>query len=189
MSYTEITYEIIGPVARICHNRPKQANAETENLLAELDDALEKARKDDNVRVVVIGGQGKHFSAGHDLMDGMEHRGDYTPEQHWDWESEHYLGNALRIWDLPKPTIAQAQGACIAGGFMVANMCDVAIASAEAGFSHPVCRRLGAAAVETLVHPGVMGIREAKEGPFTGEKVSAQAAKVWGTVNIVVARD
>jgi enoyl-CoA hydratase/carnithine racemase len=189
MNYTEITYEIIGPVARICHNRPKQANAETENLLAELDDALEKARKDDNVRVVVIGGQGKHFSAGHDLMDGMEHRGDYTPEQHWDWESEHYLGNALRIWDFPKPTIAQVQGACIAGGFMVANMCDMVIASDDAFFSDPVCHSLAAASVETLMHPWVMGIRKAKEFLFTGQKLSAQDAKEWGMVNHVVARD
>ncbi|PAU86121.1 enoyl-CoA hydratase [Pseudomonas sp. WN033] len=189
MSYTEITYEVIGPIARICHNRPQNANAETENLLAELDHALEQARKDDDIRVLIIGGKGKHFSAGHDLMDGMEKRGDYSPEEHWLWETEHYLGNALRIWDFPKPTIAQVQGACIAGGFMVANMCDMVVASDDAFFSDPVCHSLAAASVEALMHPWVMGIRKAKEFLFTGQKLSAQDAKEWGMVNHVVPRE
>src|SRR5690606_39460850 len=162
MTYSEITYELIGNVCRILHNRPNQANSESENLLAERDDALARARDDDNIRVLIIGGVGKHFSAGHDLIGGMETRGHYTPEQHWLWESEHYLGIALRIWDFPKPTIAQVQGACIAGGFMVANMCDMLVASDDAFFSDPVAHSLAAASVEALMHPWVLGIRKAK---------------------------
>jgi len=189
MDYSELTYEVLGAVARICHNRPNQANAETENLLAELDHALDRAKHDDNIRVVIIGAKGKHFSAGHDLMDGMEKRGTYSPEEHWLWESEHYLGNALRIWDFPKPTIAQVQGACIAGGFMVANMCDMMIASEDAFFSDPVAHSLAAASVEALVHPWVMGTRKAKEFLFTGQRLPAAEAKEWGMVNHVVPRD
>ncbi|MBA1204295.1 enoyl-CoA hydratase [Pseudomonas capeferrum] len=188
MEYSEISYEVIGEVARIYHNRPTQANAESEHLLAELDHALERAKRDDDIRVVIIGATGKHFSAGHDLMDGMEKRGNFTPEQHWLWESEHYLGNALRIWDFPKPTIAQVQGACIAGGFMVANMCDMVVAADDAFFSDPVCHSLAAASVEALVHPWVMGLRKAKEFLFTGQRVSAAEAKEWGMVNHVVPR-
>jgi len=188
MSYQDISYEIIGPVARINHNRPAQANAESENLLAELDDALEKAKHDDAVRVLILGANGKHFSAGHDLMDGMEKRGNYSPEQHWLWENEHYLGNALRIWDFPKPTIAQVQGACIAGGVMVANMADIVIASEDAYFSDPVSHSLAAASVEALVHPWVLGTRKAKEFLFTGQRLSAADAKDWGMVNHVVPR-
>lgn len=188
MNYTEITYEVIGPVLRVYHNRPKQANSESENLLAEMDDALERAKKDDNIRVLIIGGVGKHFSAGHDLIGGMETRGAYTPEQHWLWESEHYLGNAFRIWDFPKPTIAQVQGACIAGGFMVANMCDLMVASDDAYFSDPVVHSLAAASVEALVHPWVMGMRKAKEFLYTGQKLTAAEAKEWGMVNHVVPR-
>lgn len=188
MNYSEITYEVLGPVARICHNRPAQANAETENLLAELDHALDRAKRDDAIRVLIIGANGKHFSAGHDLMDGMEKRGDYSPEQHWLWESEHYLGSALRIWDFPKPTIAQVQGACIAGGFMVANMCDMLVAADDAFFSDPVGHSLAAASVEALVHPWVMGTRKAKEFLFTGQRLPAAEAKEWGMVNHVVPR-
>ena len=188
MDYTELTYEVLGPVLRVCHNRPRQANSESENLLAELDDALERAKRDDSIRVLIIGGVGKHFSAGHDLVGGMETRGDFKPEDHWLWESEHYLGNALRIWDFPKPTIAQVQGACIAGGFMVANMCDLLVASDDAYFSDPVCHSLAAASVEALVHPWVMGTRKAKEFLFTGQRLSAAEGKEWGMVNHVVPR-
>jgi enoyl-CoA hydratase len=189
VEYREITYEVLGPVLRIYHNRPKQANSESENLLSEMDHALERARVDDAIRVVIIGGVGKHFSAGHDLIGGMATRGDFTPEEHWLWEQEHYLGNAFRIWDFPKPTIAQVQGACIAGGFMVANMCDLIVASDDAFFSDPVVHSLAAASVEALVHPWVMGTRKAKEFLFTGQKLGAAEAKEWGMVNHVVSRE
>lgn len=189
MNYTEITYEMLGPVLRVCHNRPKQANAESETLLAELDDALERAKRDDNVRVLILGGVGKHFSAGHDLTDPRSTRAQMTAaEQIWQWESDHYMGNSLRIWDFPKPTIAQVQGACIAGGFMVANMCDLMVASDDAYFSDPVNHSLGAAAVEVLVHPWVLGLRKAKELLYTGQRITAADAKEWGMVNHVVPR-
>lgn len=189
MAYTEISYEVIGPVARVCHNRPGAANAESEALLLELDDALEQAKNDPAIRVLIIGGKGKHFSSGHDLIDGIATRAHFTPEQIYMWEQEHYLGNAMRIRDFPKPTIAQVQGACIAGGFMVANMCDLIVASDDAFFSDPVVHSLGAAAVEVLVHPWVMGTRKAKEFLFTGERIKAAEAKEWGMVNHVVPRD
>lgn len=188
MAYTHISYEVIGPVARVCHNRPDAANAESEALLLELDDALEQAKNDPAIRVLILGGKGKHFSSGHDLIDGIATRAHFTPEEIYMWEQEHYLGNAMRIRDFPKPTIAQVQGACIAGGFMVANMCDLIVASDDAFFSDPVVHSLGAAAVEVLVHPWVMGTRKAKEFLFTGERIKAAEAKDWGMVNHVVPR-
>ena len=188
MDYQDILCERIGPVLRVSHNRPARRNAESENLLAELDDALARAAADDGVRVLILAATGDHFSAGHDLFDGFARRNHYTPEQHWLWEQEHYLGNALRIWDFPKPTIAQVQGACIAGGFMVANMCDLLVASDDAFFCDPVAHSLGAAAVEALVHPWVLGLRKAKEFLFTGQRISAKEGHAWGMVNHVVAR-
>lgn len=188
MSYSEITYEQLGAVVRVCHNRPFKANAETELLLAELDQALLRAAADDSVRVLIVGGQGEHFSAGHDLADGTEKRGGYTPEQHWLWEQQHYYGNAMRIRDFPKPTIAQVQGACIAAGFMVANSCDLMVASEDAFFSDPVVHSLGAAGVEALVHPWVLGLRKAKEFLFTGQRLSAAEGRDWGMINHVVPR-
>ncbi|MDB5970236.1 MAG: Enoyl-CoA hydratase [Hydrocarboniphaga sp.] len=188
MTYSEITYEQLGAVVRVCHDRPFKANAESEQLLAELDHALECAKNDDSVRVLILGGKGAHFSAGHDLAEGAEKRGHHTPEQHWLWEQEHYYGNAMRIRDFPKPTIAQVQGACIAAGFMVANSCDLMVASEDAFFSDPVVHSLGAAGVEALVHPWVLGLRKAKEFLFTGQRLSAAEGKEWGMINHVVPR-
>jgi enoyl-CoA hydratase/carnithine racemase len=188
MTYQDILYEEIGPVVRISHNRPAKRNAQSEHLLAELDDALARAARDDRVRVVILAATGDHFCAGHDLHDGTEKRSHFTPEQHWVWEEQHYLGNALRIWDFPKPTIAQVQGACIAAGFMVANMCDLMVASEDAFFSDPVVHSLGAAAVEALVHPWVLGMRKAKEFLYTGQRIGAREAYEWGMVNRVVPR-
>jgi len=188
MNYEQVSYELLGPVVRICHNRPDKGNAQTAQLLAEMDDALGHAKADDNVRVLILGGKGKHFSAGHDLVDGWAKRSKFTPEEHWIWEQEHFLGNAMRIWDFPKPTIAQVQGACIAAGFMVANSCDLLVASDDAFFSDPVLHSMGAASVECLVHPWVLGLRKAKELLFTGGRISAADGKEWGMVNHVVPR-
>jgi enoyl-CoA hydratase len=94
----------------------------------------------------------------------------------------------MRIMDCPKPTIASVQGACIAGGFMVANMCDLIVAAEDASFADPVARTLGAAAVEVLIHPWVLGTRKAKELLFTGERMGAAEALQAGMVNRVVPR-
>lgn len=168
MAYSNIAYEIDGAVARLSHDRPALRNAESQELLDELDDAVRRATADPAVRVLVFDGKGEHFSAGHDLKQGAEKRAGFSVEQRWAYEELYYLEYALRIWDCPKPTIASVQGACIAGGFMVANMCDLIVAADDAFFSDPVCHTLGAAAVEVLIHPWVMGARKAKEMLFMG---------------------
>jgi enoyl-CoA hydratase len=183
-----ILYETEGAVARIWHNRPAARNAESQGLLQELDDAMKQAVADEAVRVIVIGGKGDHFSAGHDLKEAAAKRSNFTVEQRWAFEEHYYFGYAMNIWDCPKPTIAQVNGACIAGGFMVANMCDLVVASDDAFFSDPVCHTLGAAAVEVLIHPWVMGARKAKELLFTGGRMSAREAHEIGMVNRVVPR-
>lgn len=188
MSYQQIAYEVSGPVARLSHDRPAARNAESQTLLGELDDALREAVADDRVRVLIFDGKGDHFSAGHDLKEAAEKRADFTVEQRWAYEELYYFECAMRIWDCPKPTIAQVHGACIAGGFMVANMCDLVVASDDAFFADPVCQTLGACAVEVLIHPWVMGARKAKEVLFTGRRMPAQEAFEVGMVNKVVPR-
>lgn len=186
--YHDIDYQITGAVAKILHARPQARNAESKRLLDELDQALTEATADERVRAIVIGGEGDHFSAGHDLKEAQRDRQDFTVEQRWEYEQRRYFDYALRIWDCPKPTIARVQGACIAGGFMVANMCDLIIASDDAFFADPVARSMSAAAVEVLVHPWVMGMRRAKEFLFTGERMTANEAHAIGMVNRVVPR-
>lgn len=185
---TQIAVERHGAVLRLLHDRPEARNAESQTLLDELDAALREAIADDTVRVIVIGGRGDHFSAGHDLKEAAEKRAGFGVEQRWAYEELRYLDYALRIWDCPKPTIAEVKGACIAGGFMVANMCDLVVASDDAFFADPVVR-MGIPGVEYFAHPWVMGPRQAKEFLFTGERISAARALELGMINRVVPRD
>lgn len=183
-----IDVEKIGPIVRLWHSRPEARNAQSQQLLDELDAAIAAAAADESIRVVILAGRGDHFSAGHDLKEAQAKRADFSVEERWAYESRHYYDYCLRIWDLPKPTIAQVQGACIAGGFMVANMCDLIVAADDAFFGDPVAHTLAAAAVEVLVHPWVMGLRKAKEMLFTGDRISASEAHAIGMVNRVVPR-
>jgi enoyl-CoA hydratase len=187
MTYQDIIFEKIGPVARIWHNRPAARNAENTQLLEELNAALAAAEADHEVRVIVLAGKGGHFSAGHDLKEGRELRVGLGVEERWTYEERHYFDYCLNILNCHKPTIAQVDGACIAGGFMVANMCDLMIASEDAYFADPVVHTMAIAAVEVLIHPWVLGARKAKEMLFTGERLTAADALAAGMVNRVVA--
>jgi enoyl-CoA hydratase len=185
--YQDILVERIGRVLRIAHDRPEQRNAESTRLLDELDDALRIARTDPEVGAVILGGEGAHFSAGHDLKEALAERAHYSVEERWAYEEQRYFNYALNIWDFPKPTIAEVRGACMGGAFMVANMCDLVVASDDAFFADPVVLSIAAASVEVLIHPYVMGLRRAKEFLFTGERMDAHEAYRIGMINRVVA--
>lgn len=181
-----ILAEDFGAVRRLSLNRPEARNAQSRELLDELDRAFDAASADESVRCIIVGAEGAHFSAGHDLKQAQRERANFTVEERWEYESQRYYNYCLKIWDCPKPTIAEVQGACVAGGFMVANMCDLVVCSEDAFFSDPVGHTLAAAATEVLIHPWVMGLRRAKEMLYTGEKLSAQEAHRIGLVNRVV---
>jgi enoyl-CoA hydratase len=189
MAYEQILYAAEDGICRISLNRPEFRNAQGRQLLEELDDAMHRAEKDPEIRVIVLGAVGPHFSAGHDLKESQRDRPNLTVEQRWDWEEEHYLNYCLRIWDLRKPTIAEVRGACIAAGFMLVNMCDLIVASEDAFFSDPVAHSIGAASVEVLVHPWAIGARKAKELLYTGGKLTAADAMAAGMLNRVVPND
>jgi enoyl-CoA hydratase len=187
-SQDPVAVERIGAVARIWHNRPGARNAENTPLLDAFETALDAAVGDPEVRVIILAGRGDHFSAGHDLKEAIAERTRYSVEERWAYETERYYGYALKLWDCPKPTIAQVQGACVSGAFMLANMCDLMLAAQDAFFADPVAQSLAAASVEVLVHPWVMGLRKAKEFLFTGQRMDAAEAHRIGLVNRVVPR-
>jgi len=189
MSDHFVSIENFGAVRRIWLDRADAANAQNTQMLQELDDAFAQASTDDTVRVVILGGKGKHFSSGHDLKESQGKRTDPTPEERWRYEERYYLGYCMNIWDCPKPVIAQVQGACVAGGFMVANMADLIIASEDAWFWDSIIFNIGVASTEVLFQPWVMGLRHAKEFLLTGERITAAEAWRIGMVNRVVARE
>lgn len=186
ITYNTIEVDNHGTVRRILLAREAQRNAQSQQMLDELDAAFADAARDTGVHVVVLGGKGAHFSAGHDLKQAQAERSNFTVEQRWAYEQRRYFDYCMRIWDFPKPVVAQVQGACVAGGFMIANMCDLVVASESAYFSDPVGHTLGAAATEVLIHPWVMGLRKAKEMLYTGGKITAQEALQMGMINRVV---
>ncbi|WP_406423448.1 enoyl-CoA hydratase [Streptomyces sp. NBC_00873] len=197
-----VRYERQGPVATVAMNRPDYRNAQNSAMTYALDRAFYRAADDDEVKVVVLAGAGKHFSAGHDI--GTPERDAHLPFDRkaglwWDHsdkagaesrfarESEVYLGMCRRWRELPKPVIASVQGACVAGGLMLAWVCDLIIASDDAFFADPVVR-MGIPGVEYFAHPWVMPPRIAKEFLYTGDRMSAQRAYEVGMVNRVVPR-
>lgn len=106
----------------------------------------------------------------------------------YDWEEKHYFGYSRRWRDIPKPTIAAVQGACIAAGLMLAWPMDLIIASEDARFCDPVLR-MGIGGVEYQGHAWELGPRKAKELLFTAEWINAQEAQQLGMVNRVVPRE
>ncbi|MCP2293048.1 enoyl-CoA hydratase [Nocardia amikacinitolerans] len=197
-----VTYERRGRVAIVTMNRPDYRNAQNSVMTYALDAAFQRAVEDDEVGVIVLAGNGKHFSAGHDIgTPGRDHHVHYDNkavlwwdhvdkqggDQRFARESEVYLGMCRRWREIPKPTIAMVQGACIAGGLMLAWVCDLIVAAEDAFFSDPVVR-MGIPGVEYFAHPWVMGPRAAKEFLFTGDRFGAAQAKEWGMVNRVVPR-
>lgn len=181
-----LSVERLLPVVRISLAREDARNAQSRQMLDELAVLLDTLAADPDVRVVIIAAQGAHFSAGHDLREGQAERADFTVEQRYAYEELRYFDYCMRLWDYPKPVIAQVQGACISAGFMLANMCDLIIAAESAFFSDPVVHTLGAASVEVLIHPWVMGLRKAKEMLYTGGRIDAAEALRIGLVNRVV---
>ncbi|MFI5661480.1 enoyl-CoA hydratase [Streptomyces sp. NPDC051684] len=200
---TPVLYEVRGRVAHVTMNRPTYRNAQNSAMTYALDSAFYRAAEDEDVKVVVLAGAGEHFSAGHDI--GTPERDAHLPFERraglwWDHsdkrgaesrfarESEVYLGMCRRWRELPKPVIASVQGACVAGGLMLAWICDLIVASEDAFFADPVVR-MGIPGVEYFAHPWAMPPRIAKEFLFTGERMSARRAYEVGMVNRVVPRD
>jgi enoyl-CoA hydratase len=197
-----VRYERRGATAVVTMDRPEYRNAQNSAMTYALDAAFARAVDDDEVSVIVLAGAGEHFSAGHDIGSPgrdvdksferkavlwWDHVGRGGGDQRFAREMEVYLGMCRRWREIPKPTVAMVQGACVAGGLMLAWCCDLVIAADDAFFADPVVR-MGIPGVEYFAHPWVMGPRFAKEFLFTGDRMPADRALALGMVNRVVPR-
>jgi len=200
---TPVLYEQRGAVALITMNRPRFGNTQNSQMTYALDTAFTRAVDDDTVRAVILRGEGKHFSSGHDIgspgrdvtkswpdrrMPWWDHTNKPGAEFNYAREQEVYLGMCRRWRDMPKPTIAAVQGACIAGGLMLAWVCDLIIASEDAFFADPVLK-MGIPGVEYFAHAFELPPRIAKEFLLLGERMPAARAYQLGMVNRIVARE
>lgn len=197
-----VLYEVRDEVAIVTMNRPEYHNAQNSQMTYALDAAFKRACDDDSVKVIVLAGSGKHFSAGHDIgtpgrdVDKTFERTslwyDHTNKPGGEFlyarEQEVYLGMCRRWREMPKPTIAMVQGACVAGGLMLAWVCDLIVASEDSFYADPVVR-MGIPGVEYFAHVHELNPRIAKEFLFLGERMPAERAYQMGMLNKVVARD
>jgi enoyl-CoA hydratase len=197
-----VLYEVRGRVAVITLNRPEYANAQNSAMTYALDAAFARAVNDDRVAVLVLAGAGRNFCGGHDIgtpgrdvdqsfdrqaVLWWDHVGKAGADARYAREMEVYLGMCRRWREIPKPVIAMVQGACIAGGLMLAWVCDLIVAADDAFFADPVVR-MGIPGVEYFAHPWMLGPRLAKEVLFTGGRFGAERAYQAGMVSRVVPR-
>ncbi|RYE02458.1 MAG: enoyl-CoA hydratase [Sphingomonadales bacterium] len=199
---TPVRYEVDGAVAHIIMDRPKYNNAQNSQMTYALDAAFRRAVDDDAIGAIVLRGEGKHFSAGHDIgtpgrdvaaswdrrMLVADHTNKPAAEFLYTREHEVYVGMCRRWRDISKPTIAAVQGGCIAGGLMLAWVCDIIVATDDAFFQDPV-NRMGIPGVEYFAHGFELPPRIAKEFILLGERMPADRAYNFGMVNRLSTRE
>lgn len=185
--YETLEIERTGKVATIWMNRPAVFNAFDEQLIAELSAACQALDTDDSVRVVILGGRGKHFSAGADL-NWMKRAAQFTHEQNVD-DALKFAGMLRTLSEMSKPTIARVQGAALGGGTGLAAACDMAIASSDAIFS---TSEVKFGIIPSAISPYVLraiGPRHALRYFQSAERIKAERALAIGLVGEVVELD
>jgi enoyl-CoA hydratase len=168
-------------VRRLTLNRPEKRNALSNALRAELYAALEAADSDDSVRVMLIRGAGKCFSAGYDLgSNNMSAQPWHTAGGDGNWP-RHVVEGHFRVWDLRKPVIAQVHGYCLAGGSELATSCDLVYVADDAQIGYPPVRLMSPPDMQ--YHPWLMGMRNAMELMLTGDAIPGVEAARMGFAN------
>lgn len=184
MTLQTVQYHADGPIGTITLNRPEKMNAFGSQMLADFDAALTLAERDDSVRVVIVKGAGRAFSVGYDISPG-----EFSPHEHNISDDREWLQAAinhwLRVWDFPKPVIAQVHGYCVAGATMLAICCDITLVADDASIRWPALPIGGG-----LIGPmwaWLVGPKKAKEMSFiAGSEMSGAEAHFWGWANRTV---
>ena len=194
MDYLDILTSQQDRHAIIQLNRPEKMNALSHNLRAELFNALKDFEMDPEVRVIIIRGSGRAWSAGYDLSgisktqddrDYVEKRsglpavGPIHPGQ-GQWP-QHLLSGYWQIWECTKPVIAQVHGYCLAGGTELATMCDLMFVAEDAIIGYPPVRAM--TPVDIIYHPWHMHQKKARELLYTGDSVTGAEAVEMGWAN------
>ena len=182
-----VLYERHDAVASLTLNRPDKLNAVTAGMLDELEAALDRAEADDDVRVVILNGAGRAFSAGFDLGGEAALEGE-SKADHMRRELTRDFDAIMRFWDFPKPVIAAVHGYCLGSSMEISAVCDITIASEDCKFGAPEVQ-FGSGIV-CMILPWIVGQKNARELLLVGSKdLSAERARSMGLVNHVVPAD
>jgi enoyl-CoA hydratase len=171
-----------GPAAWITLNRPEKLNAMNGDVVTSLRHRLREVASDPEVKVVVLTGAGRAFSAGYDISEEVKDRIEGADQ--WRSVLADDVDLALELWALPRPTIAAVRGWCLAGACELAMACDLIVAATDARFGEPEIR-YGSGPVALLM-PFILGQKKTNELLFTGDSIEAEEALRCGLVNRVV---
>jgi enoyl-CoA hydratase len=188
---TTVGYAVQDRKAYITLNRPERLNAITAEMARELAAAVARANDDDAVRVIVVQGAGRAFSAGYDLTryaeEGEEHQGDV-----WDPMRDYKMMSAnsddfFTLWRSLKPTIAKVRGYAVAGGSDIALSCDLVVMAENARIGYMPARVWGCPTTAMWVYR--LGPERAKRMLLTGDTIDGRRAREWGLVIDAVPED
>jgi enoyl-CoA hydratase len=191
MSHFEtLTLDRQGPVVWLALNRPERLNALSRELLAELEAALASIAEDDSVRVTVLHGNGRSFSAGFDVSppaptdEGSGGYGHHDVIADMD-DLELRLRRLMAVWDHPTPVIAAVHGHCLAAATVLAICCDLTVVADDAVIGLPSLPLGGGFLSPIWVH--LVGPKRAKHMSFAaGSRIDGKTAATWGWANYSV---
>ncbi|WP_298028993.1 enoyl-CoA hydratase/isomerase family protein [uncultured Dysosmobacter sp.] len=184
MEFTQIIYQKEQFVSTIILNRPEKLNALTDVMLREVREALRDSDADDNIRVIILKGAGRAFSAGFDLSPEVS---TYSTAQEWRGHITNGNETFRTIWEIEKPVIAMVQGYCLGGAFDFTMSCDIVISSDKGVFGEP--ENLFGGVPMYLLLPYITNMRVVRRILLTGENFSAQQALDWNLISYVVQHD
>src|SRR5882762_51689 len=182
MSGNTVLIEHRGPAAWLTLNRPDKLNALNGEMVTELRESLAAIEGDETVKVVVLTGAGRAFSAGYDISEEVGDR--IVGADQWRSVLAVDVELAMQLWSLSRPTIAAVRGWCLAGACELAMACDMIVASSDARFGEPEIH-YGSGPVALLM-PFMLGQKKTNELLFTGDTMTAEEAHRCGLVNRVV---
>ncbi|MSP77985.1 MAG: enoyl-CoA hydratase [Dehalococcoidia bacterium] len=188
LDYKDIIYQKEAPIARIILNRPEKMNALRHQLRGEVFHALKVAELDKDVRVIIIKGNGRCFSAGYDLGTGND--GFRLPDvgpvfAKWpDGSNQHLVSGWQQLRDIEKPIIAQGHGYVLAGGTEFASQCDLFVVADDCQIGFPPVRSMTVPHIQWF--PLLMNRRKAYEYMFTGDSFTGTEAVELGVANYAV---
>ena len=191
MAYETVLYDTDGAIATITLNRPERLNTIVPPMPDELQDAVDRASLDADVKVIVLRGAGRAFCAGFDFGGGFHHWDEgMTTDGRWDPGKDFAMATSpaagpipkfMSIWRTPKPVIAQIHGWCVGGGSDMALCADLVIASDDARIGTPYSRMWGCYLTGMWLYR--LGLTKAKEYALTGRPLSGAEAAGAGLVN------
>jgi len=181
MGYDAIKYEVTNGYATITLNRPDRLNAVTAGMLGELVDALDRIAADDDIRCLLLTGEGRGFCAGQDLND-RDVSGDARPDLSKTL-NEGYHPVLSRLHVLEIPTIAAINGVAAGAGANIALVCDIVLAAESAKFIQAFCKiGLVPDSGGTYNLPRLVGMARAKGLAMLGDALDAKTAEDWGMI-------